>query len=415
MLAGAGAINCTACAAGQYSNASTAACAVCAAGSVTNTLANVGSRTCAVCAMGQYSNASTAPCVSCPAGSESKLQGARSVSVCNCSAGYTANITDNLSRCSPCPANSFKAGVGSAKCTPLSNAVASVTNLLSMGVTTTAAKQLSALSDSLGTDATPANVAAREQLVSGLAAAASDPLTMDIAALSSTLELLSSLTSAVDQLSETATDDGFALVTAMASAPVGRSGCDQLASTVSNLFGATRSAFEQPRSANSGSVSGSNGTDTARTATKKRGQIMSSILEKITLTLTSNTTGNDTVFTINTSAFTLTAHKGVTLGDSISASGAQVDLPGAARRRLARTNGAFALQVVRYAGAGPHLWAGNALMQSDAEALMASDTLTCGTLWRGLACTVCLFVLFGFARHVCAVNDAPAVSQDLDV
>jgi hypothetical protein len=68
-LAAANATNHTACAAGQYSNASTAACAVCLAGSATDSLAAAGAISCTACAVGRYSNASTAACTACPAGS----------------------------------------------------------------------------------------------------------------------------------------------------------------------------------------------------------------------------------------------------------------------------------------------------------------------------------------------------------
>jgi hypothetical protein len=64
-----GATSCTACVAGQYTNASTAACTTCTTGSVTDTVAAAGAISCTACAVGQYNNASTATCAVCPAGS----------------------------------------------------------------------------------------------------------------------------------------------------------------------------------------------------------------------------------------------------------------------------------------------------------------------------------------------------------
>ena len=109
---------------------------------------------------------------------------------------------------------------------------------------------------------------------------------------------------------------------------------------------------------------------------------MGSIMESIALTLTSNNTGDGEMsFGISTDAFELTAHRSVTLGGNISAAGASVALPngGATRRRLASSAAGeddFSLQMVRYAGAGPQLWAGNTLAHHGTETQMASDTLT---------------------------------------
>eukprot|EP01047_Picozoa_sp_COSAG01_P067174 COSAG01_NODE_9426_length_2449_cov_2.003404_2_plen_329_part_00 len=68
-LAASNATNHTACVAGQYSNTSTAACVVCLAGSATDTLAVAGAISCSVGAVDQYSNASAAGCAVCPVGS----------------------------------------------------------------------------------------------------------------------------------------------------------------------------------------------------------------------------------------------------------------------------------------------------------------------------------------------------------
>jgi hypothetical protein len=338
---------------------------------------------CSPCKASHYKASSGQhPCVRCSGNSESAVVGARLVSTCQCSAGYTGNISSTASRCHPCAAGSFKTTVGSAKCNSLDNAVSSVLSLVSAGdgVTHEAAQQLSVLSDSLGTEPSKESIAAREQLMGTLASAVPDPLTMDATAVSSTLSLLSSLTSSVDQLSDSATDNGFALATAMAKAPVGKSGCVNLASTVSNLFEATQKGFTPPAQG-TGTEARDDG-EAARDATRRRGELMGSILESIALTLTSNNTGDGEMsFGISTDAFELTAHRSVTLGGNISAAGASVALPngGATRRRLASSAAGeddFSLQMVRYAGAGPQLWAGNTLAHHGTETQMASDTLT---------------------------------------
>jgi hypothetical protein len=109
-LTGCGAISCTACAAGRYSNASAsnasaAACAVCAAGSVTNTLAASNATNHTACVAGQYSNTSTAACVVCLAGSATDtLAVAGAIS---CSVGAVDQYSNaSAAGCAVCPVGS---------------------------------------------------------------------------------------------------------------------------------------------------------------------------------------------------------------------------------------------------------------------------------------------------------------------
>jgi hypothetical protein len=440
MLAMAGGTNCTACADGQYSNASTAACRKCDV----DWFSTVNSTACTHCAVNSSTQNQTGSsrcvcraghegplatlrgvgctfcrsshyktiggqhlCSRCNNNSESAVFGARLVSTCHCSAGYTGNIISPASKCHPCAAGSFKTTVGpgppSGLCSSLDNAVAGVMDLLSVGggVTQTAATQLSVLSDSLGTEPSQESIVARQQLIGKLVSAVPDPLTIDAATVSLTLGVLSSLTSAVDQLSDAATEDGFALATAMAQAPIDRSDCDHLASAVSNLFGATQKAFNVSQAEPS--------SEATVNATRKRGALMGSILESIALALTdSNGTGSEMSFAISTNAFEMMAHTSVTLGGNISMAGATVALPGGGlrRRRLANTTVGeddFSLQMVRYAGAGPQLWAGKTIARHGTEAHMVSDTLTIS--------------MFGDARErvnltLCEVNQSARLCLD---
>ena len=266
-------------------------------------------------------------------------------------------------------------------------------------------RMVQAFSTSLGANRSDDTLETRELLLDTLSASAasvftpsarqanmSDEQKLVVAeAVSGMIGSISMVTGAAEQLSPKAMDEGIALLGNLSEVGLRPEDAESAAMTISNLLSATAFSFAEPPpppptpppppAADAGQPADVSAPDAitalseteqereearqrqarADTAAAERGERLLSILENIAVASTAGSAEGEAPVVIETELFSLAAQtasaqdletQGLTAGDS------KVDLPTGA---LGNSAGPTTAQVVKWTGAGPHFWAGNAL------------------------------------------------------
>ena len=234
-----------------------------------------------------------------------------------------ASSTLGATSCTKCAEGTFSVD-SSQMCTSLAGASKAAENVLATGGVSQAKEQLQGLSESLSnSDSLSEDEAkkARAALVTMVAASVgSDPKAIDAETLSASLELMSGITSNVEQLTGDSTDSGLAFVSMLSKGNMAPSDAGAAAAAVSNLMGASEAVLDTPSSSGS-TTAGTESSKAATDAAKRRGKEMAAILERVALALVPTP---DKPAVLTTPKFALGAHSVAPNTSTLAASGCEV-------------------------------------------------------------------------------------------